>query len=120
MRAITIRSASFLRADDSIGSLEAGKLADAIILERDYFEVDEEELGRNRVLLTMVGGEVVYVADGEDFGVEATFKNDDGVARKISARNLGGLHAKDLGHEGALAVRALRTRQECHGGHGHH
>ncbi|KAK8070362.1 hypothetical protein PG997_010565 [Apiospora hydei] len=55
LRAITINGARFLRADASIGSLEVGKLADLVVLEKNYFEVPEEEIGRQRVLLTLVG-----------------------------------------------------------------
>ncbi|KAM0270673.1 hypothetical protein ACHAQH_009328 [Verticillium albo-atrum] len=118
LRAITIRAAGFLRAGDKIGSLEKGKFADAIILERDYFEVPEQELGRNRVLLTMVGGEIVYVADGEDFGVKPTFDNNDDIAKKLTSRTIGGVDGRDLDHDGIQALKKLRTRQQC--GHGIH
>lgn len=42
------------------GSLEPGKLADLIILSKNPFEVDPHELSKTTVLLTMVGGRVVY------------------------------------------------------------
>ena len=49
-----------------IGSLEVGKYADRIVLEKNFMQAPEEELARNRVLLTMVGGKVVYERkDGE-------------------------------------------------------
>ncbi|KAF5579661.1 amidohydrolase [Fusarium subglutinans] len=57
IRAITTESARFLRADAYIGSLEVGKLADAIVLKANYFEVPEEHIARQKTLLTMVGGE---------------------------------------------------------------
>ena len=63
LRAITMNSAHQLRLDKVVGSVEAGKFADLIVLERNFMSVPEEELGRNRVLLTMVGGKVVMALD---------------------------------------------------------
>ncbi|HEV8385488.1 MAG TPA: amidohydrolase family protein, partial [Candidatus Acidoferrales bacterium] len=42
------------------GSLEPGKLADFIVLDRDVLTVPAEELKDMRVLKTFVGGELVY------------------------------------------------------------
>jgi hypothetical protein len=42
------------------GSIEAGKLADLIILSQDLFKVDPDQIGNTKVLMTMVGGKVVY------------------------------------------------------------
>ena len=42
------------------GSIEAGKLADLIILSQDLFKVDPAQIGDTKVLMTMVGGKVVY------------------------------------------------------------
>ena len=47
------------------GSLEPGKLADLVVLDRDYLECPEEEIRHIRPRLTMVGGAVVYQADPE-------------------------------------------------------
>lgn len=63
LRAITMNSAHQLRMEGTIGSLEVGKYADLIVLERNFMQVPEDELARNRVLLTMVGGKVVHALD---------------------------------------------------------
>lgn len=63
LTAITMNAAYQLRMENQVGSLEVGKLADLIVLERDFLTVPDEELGRNRVLLTMVGGQVVAALD---------------------------------------------------------
>jgi predicted amidohydrolase YtcJ len=42
------------------GSLEPGKLADFIIIDRDVLSVSPEELKDVKVLKTFVGGELVY------------------------------------------------------------
>jgi predicted amidohydrolase YtcJ len=60
LRAITINSAHQLRMEGRVGSLEVGKYADLIVLEKNFMQMPEEELARNQVLLTMVGGRVVH------------------------------------------------------------
>ena len=42
------------------GSIEVEKLADLTVLNQDLFTVPEREILNTEVLLTMVGGEVVY------------------------------------------------------------
>ncbi|ULM99680.1 amidohydrolase [Peribacillus frigoritolerans] len=46
--------------EQELGTLEAGKLSDIIVLERNLFEVLVEEIPDIKVLLTMVDGQVVY------------------------------------------------------------
>ena len=46
------------------GSIEIGKVADFQILEEDIFETDPEEIGKIRVEMTMVDGNVVYDKEG--------------------------------------------------------
>ena len=42
------------------GSLEPGKVADLIVLAQDLFKIEPSEIAKTEVLLTMVGGKVVY------------------------------------------------------------
>ena len=42
------------------GTLEAGKLADFIILDRDIFQIDPEEISQVAVVRTYLGGESLY------------------------------------------------------------
>jgi predicted amidohydrolase YtcJ len=62
LRAITLNSSYELHQDAETGSLEPGKLADVIVLDRDVLKVPAEEIAGTRVLQTMVGGKVVYQA----------------------------------------------------------
>jgi hypothetical protein len=122
LRAITINGARFLRAENHIGSLEVGKLADIVVLERNYFEVPEAELGRQRVLLTMLGGEVLYVADNAGDGlrnVTAKFPNNNEKNAKLERRAIGGFTRADLSRRGKQAVAKLRRRGTCTHGHSH-
>lgn len=46
--------------EDRKGSLEPGKLADAIVLSQDLFRISPLEISKTRVLMTIVGGKIVY------------------------------------------------------------
>ena len=45
---------------DKLGSIEAGKLADFIVIDRNIFEVPIEQVHETEVDLTVVGGKVVF------------------------------------------------------------
>jgi predicted amidohydrolase YtcJ len=64
LRAITMNAAYELREEQQTGSLEAGKFADLIVLDRNLFQIAPEAIADTRVLLTVVGGKLVYTADG--------------------------------------------------------
>jgi urease alpha subunit len=111
LRSITIEGARFLRADHKIGSLEKGKLADIIVLDRNFFEVPEEELARQKVLLTMLGGDVQYIAKGAEFGtVQPKFLNTRNA--ELEAFNMGGFGGKKMS-KAARAEMSLRKRGVC-------
>ena len=48
--------------DKDLGSLEPGKLADLLVLDRDYLTVPQAEIRAIKPLITMVGGQIVYRA----------------------------------------------------------
>lgn len=60
IKAYTIDAAYHLRWDDIIGSLEAGKRADIIVLDRNLFESTTDEIAEANVLLTMMNGKIVH------------------------------------------------------------
>lgn len=60
LRSITLNAAEQLRLEAVVGSLEVGKFADLIVLDKNFMQAPEEELARNSVLLTLVGGKVVW------------------------------------------------------------
>ena len=60
IRAYTIGGARITGHEQTRGSLEPGKLADLVVLDRDPWSVDPEELTSVRTLATMLGGRWVY------------------------------------------------------------
>ena len=48
--------------DHATGTIERGKLADFIVLDRDIFAVPITDVHRTKVLMTYIGGEKVYEA----------------------------------------------------------
>ena len=46
--------------DEETGTIEAGKLADLVVLDRDLFDSEGGHVGDARVLLTLVEGEAVH------------------------------------------------------------
>ena len=64
LRMGTRNGAYQLGEEDKLGSIEAGKLADLIVMDKDYMTVPEEKIPEIKVLLTIVGGKVVYKEEG--------------------------------------------------------
>ncbi len=56
----TINSAYQMHRERDIGSIETGKYADLIVLSQDLFRIPVERISDTRVLLTMLGGTIVY------------------------------------------------------------
>ena len=60
LHAYTVGSAFAGFSEDELGTLEPGKLADLVVLDRDLFAVPPEEIRVASVLMTVVGGRVVF------------------------------------------------------------
>ena len=69
LRSYTSDCAWFLDLDGKVGTLETGKYADLIVLDKDYFTVPDSEIWKIQSLLTVVDGRVVYGA-GEYAGLD--------------------------------------------------
>jgi predicted amidohydrolase YtcJ len=62
VRAYTFGSAYAEFQEDEKGTIAPGKLADLVILSRDIFEINSNEIDQVKVVLTIMDGRVVYQA----------------------------------------------------------
>jgi predicted amidohydrolase YtcJ len=60
IRAMTINGAYQLHQAKQTGSLEVGKFADYIVLDRNIMTIDAADIANTNVLATVVGGDTVY------------------------------------------------------------
>jgi predicted amidohydrolase YtcJ len=60
LHSFTLAAAYAANQEKRLGSLEAGKWADFIVIDRDYFEIPSSEIDDIKVLQTWVAGKPVY------------------------------------------------------------
>jgi predicted amidohydrolase YtcJ len=60
LKMTTTWASYYILAEDTLGTLEAGKYADFAVLEKDFFTVPVEEIPDTKVIMTGLGGEIVY------------------------------------------------------------
>lgn len=56
----TLGAAFQLRLEESVGSIEVGKKADLVVLDKNLFEIPEHEIAQTRVLLTLMNGRITH------------------------------------------------------------
>jgi predicted amidohydrolase YtcJ len=62
IKAYTLDAAYRDRRENILGSIQVGKLADMIIISQDLFNVAPMQIANTKVVMTIVGGKVVYNA----------------------------------------------------------
>jgi predicted amidohydrolase YtcJ len=62
LAAYTLQGAWLMRQESTTGSIEVGKMADLVVLERDLFAIAPADIGEGKVLRTMIEGQTVYRA----------------------------------------------------------
>ncbi len=62
--AYTRKNAYFVFQENNLGSIQAGKLADLVVLDRDYLTVPADQIKDIKPVMTVVGGRIVYSAVG--------------------------------------------------------
>jgi len=60
LRAATMAAAYTMFAEDDMGSIEVGKLADFVVIPVDYMTIPAEDIWKIEPEMTVIGGEVVY------------------------------------------------------------
>jgi len=60
IEAFTINGAYLMRLDDVQGSIEVGKRADFVVLDRNLFEIPSHEINEAQVTLTIFDGQTVF------------------------------------------------------------
>ena len=53
-------AAEYVLREDSLGSIEKGKWADLVVLDGDFLSVPEDQISDLKVLITIVGGKIVF------------------------------------------------------------
>jgi predicted amidohydrolase YtcJ len=64
LRAYTSGGAYAMFADSTRGTLEPGKLADLTVIDRDITKIPPQEIENAHIVMTIVGGKVVYQRSG--------------------------------------------------------
>ncbi|GAB4143869.1 MAG: amidohydrolase [Planctomycetota bacterium] len=62
LRGFTRNAARAMFAEDDLGTIEPGKIADLTVFDRDILTCPKDEIPRARVLMTIIGGEIAYRA----------------------------------------------------------
>ncbi len=65
VKGYTLDAAYAGRREKTEGSVETGKVADLIMIDRNIFEIDPRNIGETNVLTTIVGGKIVYEAENK-------------------------------------------------------
>ena len=60
LKGYTIGSSYSVSREEELGTLEAGKLADIVIVDRNLFAVSPEEIRNAKVEMTIMDGEIIY------------------------------------------------------------
>jgi predicted amidohydrolase YtcJ len=60
LKSFTWNAAYAAHAEKDLGSLEVGKLADMVLLDKDVMTIAPKEILSTRPLFTIIGGEVVF------------------------------------------------------------
>ena len=58
----TRSNAYLMWKEDDLGTLEVGKLADLVVLDRDYMTIPADDIFNIKPVMTVVGGRVVFEA----------------------------------------------------------
>jgi predicted amidohydrolase YtcJ len=61
LKSATYGGAYYSKHENVLGSIEPGRWADLVVLDRDYLTVPVDDIPKLRVMMTMVGGKVIHL-----------------------------------------------------------
>ena len=64
--AYTINGAWLMHQEDRVGSIEVGKRADIVVLDRNLFNIPVTQISETSVLFTLLDGVAVYAAKKQE------------------------------------------------------
>ncbi len=77
IRAYTINAAYLMQQEHLVGSLELGKRADIIVVDRNPFEIPKSQISQTQVEMTMVDGRIVFGEGAQDVVFTDRFESGD-------------------------------------------
>ncbi|MDA2935089.1 amidohydrolase family protein [Acidobacteria bacterium AH-259-D05] len=83
LKMITIWASEYLLREEQLGSIESGKWADLVVLDRSYMQIPEDEISEIQPLMTLLGGDPVYLHP--DFAAESKLRPDQAVIATYQA-----------------------------------
>lgn len=86
IKAMTVDSAYLMNLENVVGSIEIGKRADMIVLDKNLFEIKPEKIDSTKVLLTIFDGDIVYDAS-KDSANEESIESEYGIDLDFSGEN---------------------------------
>lgn len=92
LRTITWNAAYNVFMEDKLGTLEVGKLADFVVLDRDILTIPPDQIAKTCVLQTYMGGRLVY--DGTGAGSRCTDVRFNGVLPPRDQAVLDAIHER--------------------------
>ena len=66
MKLFTKNAAYASYTEEENGTIEVGKNADFVVIEKDIYEIDPDEIKTTKVDMTVLGGEIVYEREVEE------------------------------------------------------
>jgi cytosine/adenosine deaminase-related metal-dependent hydrolase len=77
LRMVTSWAAEYVLKPDQLGMIQQGKLADLLVLDRDYLTIPDDDISEIQPLLTVMDGKIVFVHS--QFAQEYSLRPDGAV-----------------------------------------
>lgn len=74
LKSATTWGSYYVLRENKLGSLEPGKFADLLVIDRDYLTIPEEQIPQIRILMSMLGGQIKHLTNdlADEFKMKPT------------------------------------------------